>query len=83
MADSGGDEGYYYSGNYEIEGDTFKGKVNVNRFDVNSISVFGDIDHFTLTFSGEINRYHFSAAGVISNNPQHQIRVVGNKKEEL
>lgn len=79
----GGDEGYYYSGHYEIDGTTLRGKVNINRFDVNCISVFGNIDHFSLTFSGEINHYHFSAAGVIPNNPQHQIRVVGNKKEEL
>ncbi len=79
----GGDEGYYYSGTYQVTGAKIQGKVNVIRFDPNNLSVFGDIDHFTLSFSGDISDYHLTAAATITDNPKFQIRVVAHKKEDM
>ena len=79
----GGDAGYYYSGRYEIIGNTIKGNVNVTRFDANSISVLGDINQFALSFSGDINSTNISAAASLVSAPKLQIRLIGNKKEDL
>ena len=79
----GGDAGYYYSGTYKVTGARIEGIVNVIRFDPKNLSVFGDIDHFALSFSGDINDYHFTAAATITNKPQFQIRFTGNKKEDI
>jgi len=79
----GGDEGYYYSGTYKIEGSKIQGTVNVIRFDPTTISVFGNIDQFALSFSGETNDYHLTAAAVVDNNPQYKIRIIANKKEDM
>lgn len=79
----GGDEGYYYSGTYNVEGLRISGKVNVIRFDPQIISVFGNVDHFTLTFSGDFNDYHLSAAATLDDNPKYQIRFVAHKKEDI
>ncbi len=79
----GGDNGYYYSGSYQITNNTIEGTVNVTRFDPNIISVFGDINRFSITFSGEISEYEFTAGASLINNPEYQIRIVGNKKEDI
>lgn len=79
----GGDAGYYYSGSYKVTGSRIEGIVNVNRYDPKNLSVFGDIDRFALSFSGDINDYHFAAAATITNKPQFQIKIIGNKKEDI
>lgn len=79
----GGDDGYYYSGTCNVTGNNIQATINVVKYDQNSISVFGNIDHFQLTLNGEINEYQFEAIGTIANNPQTQIRVVGTKREDL
>lgn len=79
----GGDDGYYYSGTCNITGNNIQATINVVKYDQNSISVFGNIDHFQLTLNGEINEYQFKAIGTIANDPQTQIRVVGTKREDL
>ncbi len=79
----GGDDGYYYSGSWTITDNILEASITVIKHNLNAISVFGDIDHFQLNFSGEINEYEFDAVGEIANNPQAQIKVVGTKKEDL
>lgn len=79
----GGDEGYYYTGTYHINGTQIQGTVNVIRFDPTTISVFGNIGQFALSLSGTINVYHLTAAAVIANNPQYKIKIIGNKKEDM
>lgn len=79
----GGDEGYYYSGTYQINGQKIHGNVNIIRFDANTISVFGDINQFLLTFLGDINDHHLTVAGSVANNSQYQIRIIGHKKEDI
>ncbi|MFH1595672.1 MAG: GrlR family regulatory protein [Pseudomonadota bacterium] len=79
----GGDSAYYYSGNYEINKNKISGNLIVIRYEPIGISVFGDIDSFKLSFSGEVNNLHFSAVANIPNMPQLKIRIVGNKKEDF
>ena len=79
----GGDDGYYYSGTCNVTDNKIQATINVIKFDPNSISVFGDIDHFQLILNGEINEYQFNTIGTIANNSQAQIKVVGTKREDL
>jgi len=79
----GGDDGYYYSGTCEIIDNNLNGIVTVIKYDPNSISVFGNINHFELALNGEIDENQFNAIGTIANNPQTQIKVVGTKREDL
>ncbi|MBU4388723.1 MAG: hypothetical protein KKB23_04205 [Proteobacteria bacterium] len=79
----GGDDGYYYSGTWTIRGNTIEATIAVLKHNPNSISVFGNIDHFQLNLIGEIDEYQFNATGTIVNNPQAQIKVVGTKREDL
>ena len=79
----GGDAGYYYTGEYTIDGGSFQGVIDVIRFDGSSISVFGDIDEISLSFSGSINEFEFSATASTPVSPGLQMSVTGNKKENL
>lgn len=78
----GGDDGYYYTGTCNINNNNITGTINVIRYDQNSISVFGDIDHFELTFSGQIDDNQLNVTGSITNAPEEKIRVAGTKKED-
>lgn len=79
----GGDDGYYYFGTCEITDNNIHATITVIKYDPNSISVFGNINHFELILNGEIDENQFNAIGTIANNPQAQMRVVGTKKEDL
>jgi hypothetical protein len=79
----GGDSSYYYSGNYEINGNNIAGTVIIIRYEPTGISVFGDVDSFKISFSGQIDNLHFSATGSIVNMPNFKIKIVGNKKEDF
>jgi hypothetical protein len=79
----GGDQGYYYSGTYRTAGTQIEGRVNIVRFDPLSMSVFGNIDHFSLSFTGDFNEYRLTAAATIEGLPSQQIRVVAQKKEDM
>ena len=79
----GGDSAYYYSGNYKIENNNISGDIFIIRYEPIGISVFGDINSFKLTFSGKIDNLHFTASAMIPDMPQFELRIVGNKKEDL
>jgi hypothetical protein len=79
----GGDDGYYYSGTCNVTAGKIEATINVIKYDQNSISVFGNMDHFELKIKGEIDEYKFKAIGTIVNNPQAVINVVGTKREDL
>ncbi len=79
----GGDDGYYYTGTCDINNNTIQGSINIIRYDVNSISVFGNIDHFELNIEGDINENQFTLVGNIDEIPDVQIRVIGSKKEDF
>jgi hypothetical protein len=79
----GGDSAYYYSGHCKIDNNKISGNLIIIRHDPTGISVFGDIDSFKLSFSGQVDKLHLSAVANIDNNPQFKIRIVGNKKEDF
>lgn len=79
----GGDYGYYYSGSYEINGEELRGKVSIIRFDPNSISVFGEVDNFSLDLKGTIKDYEFRADAYVIGNSGKTLHIVGKKREEL
>ncbi|GBD98206.1 hypothetical protein BMS3Abin07_00214 [bacterium BMS3Abin07] len=79
----GGDDSYYYSGTYRAEDNKFEGTATIIKHNPHGISVFGNIGHFELTFTGEIDEYRFSAVGHIINNPEARITMTGIKKEDM
>lgn len=79
----GGDDGYYYSGTCKVTGNNIQATINVTRYNKDSISVFGNIDHYQLTLRGVTDEYRFIITGSIVDKPQIQIEVVGTKREDL
>lgn len=79
----GGDNGYYYLGNYDVKDNNIRGKVAVTRFNKNIISVFGDVDHFSLTFDGQIKPDLIEAVASFGNTPDFKIRIICKKKVDL
>lgn len=79
----GGDDSYYYTGTCNILDNNIQGSINVIKYDINGISVFGDIDHFELNFHGDIDENQFNLVGNIKNSPEVKIMMIGSKKEDL
>ena len=78
----GGDEGYYYTGNCSITNGDITGTITVMRYDNNSVSVFGDIDNFELSFNGQINDNEFKIIATLNSDSQENIQINGIKKED-
>lgn len=79
----GGDVGYYYSGQCTFEEDRIKAQVDVIRFDPNSVSIFGDLDSFTLILDGTISGNDFQARATSESSPNIEMEVKGSKREDL
>ena len=79
----GGDVGYYYSGKCTFDGCNIQGEVDAIRFDPDVISVFGDIESFTLSLHGTIQGTDFRAQATSDTFPNLQMEVKGSKKEDL
>ena len=78
----GGDVGYYYSGKCTIQGGKIKAEVDVIRFDADSVSIFGDIESFTLVLDGTITGVDFQARATSDSSPNIEMVVKGNKVED-
>lgn len=79
----GGDNGYYYSGNYDVKDSNIRGTVAIIRFNKNVVSVFGDVDQFSLTFAGQIKQDSVEAVASFDNTPDLKIRIICKKKVDL
>lgn len=80
----GGDEGFYYSGSYEITPpNKMTAEIRVTRFKPDHISVFGDIGQFTLDFQGILEERSFKGVATVKLNPSQKIQIKGTKQEEL
>lgn len=79
----GGDNGYYYLGNYEVKDNNIQGKVAITRFNKNTISVFGDVDQFSLSFAGQIKQDSVEAVASFDNTSDLKIRIICKKKVDL
>jgi hypothetical protein len=79
----GGDMGYYYSGQCTINENRISGSVAVVRFDPNTVSVFGPIERFTLSFDGQISGNTFEVIAKSTSFPSVPMTIKGIKKENL
>jgi len=79
----GGDLGYYYSGHCKKDNDRITGKIDVIRFDRDAVSVFGEIDNFTLTFEGAVSNSHFTANAKSDSFPKMVMEIKATKKVDL
>ncbi len=79
----GGDSGYYYSGNFKVDGNTVSGTIEATRFDINSVSVFGDIGDFSLSFDGTVSGATIDGLAKLKDIPSIEMKFVCNKKEEF
>ena len=79
----GGDDGYYY-GTCNITNNKINADLQIIKYDLNSVSVFGPIDHYHLEINGDIDECEFRAKGTASlENSSESINIVGIKKEDL
>jgi hypothetical protein len=79
----GGDAGYYYSGEYTVEDHHIAGRAEIVRFDRNSLSVFGNMDSFTLDFSGEISEGSIVGVASLTDQPGLKAQIRCEKKTGL
>lgn len=79
----GGDSGYYYSGNFSVDNNKITGTIDVTRYDTNSVSVFGDIGDFSLSFEGTVSGASIDGWAQLRDGSDMRIRFVCNKKEEF
>lgn len=79
----GGDEGYYYSGEYAVDDHHIRGKADIVRFDRNYLSIFGDMDSFTVDLDGEISEDSIVGVAQVSGQPQIKAQIRCKKKTEL
>jgi hypothetical protein len=79
----GGDGGYYYAGDYKVNGDGIEATIDVVRFERNSISVFGDIPRFQLVVSGNVEGSELRAKGHMVQLPDLHIQIHGRKKVDM
>lgn len=80
----GGDNGYYYAGQYDLTNNVISGNINVTRYNSNIISVFGDIDDFSLTFTGNLSEDdNIDGTAELVGTPGMKIQIRCKKKEDF
>jgi len=79
----GGDAGYYYTGDYQMDGDKIGAKIDVVRFEPNSISVFGNMPRFQLILTGSVTENELRAEGHTDQQPDACIQINGRKKVDI
>lgn len=79
----GGDSGYYYSGKFKVANNSISGTIDITRFDKNSVSVFGDIGDFSLSFQGTVSETTVDGWAELKDKPGMKMKFVCHKKEEL
>ncbi|MCK5565267.1 MAG: hypothetical protein KAJ07_08470 [Planctomycetes bacterium] len=79
----GGDNGYYYIGDYKATGEDISGQIDVIRFDQSCVSVFGNVEQFNLKFNGKlVSDCELSATAFLGDTP-NSIVLRAYKKESL
>ncbi len=59
----GGTAGYYYSGNYQVDGNVLNASLRVYRFSAGLASVFGPWEAFELQMLGTVNEPEMTMSG--------------------
>lgn len=79
---NGGDEGYYYIGSFDVQGNTvISAKITVRRWHSAVTSLFGNLPEFTLRLNGSVapDLTSFSATGSPESLPSVTILIKGRK----
>jgi hypothetical protein len=75
----GGDTSYYYDGKVKIEGSRAEASIKVVRFNKTLMSIFGNLDSFTLKVSGDIAAPEMELHGNMVEQPNMKITIKGKK----
>jgi len=79
----GGDNQYYYIGNYDVKNDTVEGEVEVTHYSGPGYSVFGRLQKFHLKLSGKLQEPIMELQGFLIESPDKKIWVRCTKRAEL
>ncbi|HUJ69685.1 MAG TPA: GrlR family regulatory protein [Syntrophorhabdales bacterium] len=78
----GGTAGYYYVGDYHVEGNTLNAALRVHRFNGGPVSVFGPLEAFELQLSGTVSEPKMVVSGRLVDHPALKIAIICTKREE-
>ncbi len=76
----GGTAGYYFSGDYEIEGGALNASLRVFRFNDAMPSVFGPLETFELDLSGTVSEPRMIMSGRMVDHPAHKIAIICTRR---
>lgn len=78
---NGGDAGYLYLGQLMAAGQALSGQLQVQRWNPNTISVFGPLGNFALDLAGEVSAANdgFTVSGGIAGQPNLKITIMGRR----
>jgi hypothetical protein len=79
----GGDSLYYYIGDYVVNGNTARGKVEVIHYSGPPSNIFGPIERVILEYEGQIDGDTMQATGIDQTNPQRQVRMQFRRLADL
>jgi hypothetical protein len=79
----GGDNRYLYRGHYIVEGNSLTAKIQVSYYRGKFESLFGPVDKYDLTLSGNAGEDTFKMSGHISGWSERQITIEGQKQADL
>ena len=78
----GGDSAFTYIGTYQISAGMLKAEVAVTKYSA-GVSVFGDLQKFTLRLEGAPKHDTFDVQGYVVENPNLKIGVRLTRRAEL
>lgn len=79
----GGDNRYLYRGHYIVEGKSLTAKIQVSYYRGKLESLFGPVDKYDLTLSGDAGEDRFKMSGHIFGWSERQITIEGQKQADL
>ncbi|MGP9466709.1 GrlR family regulatory protein [Halomonas sp. TP35] len=81
---NGGDLGYVYQGHIRQEdGKNVTATIEVNRYNNNSRSIFGQATNFNLLLQGTAEQESFSINGNVEGQPAQKIQITGRYLRDL
>ncbi len=80
----GGDSGYYYIGNYKVEGNKMEIEAKITKYGhVPMDSIFGPLGEFDVIMKGDITEKELLFQGHLKNNPSLSLQIIGKKLSDL
>jgi hypothetical protein len=80
----GGESGFYYIGNYEVDGNIFKARIAVKNFDPKMPSGFGIKGDYEMDVSGVVkDDSNMTGTAMITGAPQYNIGIRLTKRANL